>query len=199
MTVAKNNFENHIGHCSDAIHVYEYLNKSGYSADFGLRYVWVASVSALDHYISELVIEKSTEHFANSGILTAKMLNEGIPLESALKINAASPAQSLVEFRKAVIGMVRYRTFQKADDVADGLAFVWDQKHKWKFISAAMGMKNDIAKATLNAIAYRRDLIVHNADYNEATGALYECNARDAKNAIDHISRIVESIDGLIT
>lgn len=124
MTAAKTNFDTHIQQCHEAIEIYGYLEKSGYAADFGLRYVWVASISALDHYISELVVEKSTEQFANGQRLTAKMLSEGIPLDTALRVSAASPAQTLVEFRSAVLNMVRYRTFQKADDVADGLAFV---------------------------------------------------------------------------
>ncbi len=94
--------------------------------------------------------------------------------------------------------MVRYRTFQKADDLADGLAFVWQKKQKWKVISAAMGMTSETAKAKLNAVAYRRDLIVHNADYNEASGALYDCELVDAKNAISHVDAVVQTIDGLI-
>ncbi|UWR07658.1 hypothetical protein [Ruegeria sp. B32] len=198
MTAAKNNFESHIQQCSEAIEIYEYLEKIGYSADFGLRYVWVASISALDHYVSELIVEKSTEQFANGIPLTAKLLNEGVPLDAVLKINAASPAQTIVEFRNSVSNMVRYRTFQKADDVADGLAFVWGQKQKWKKISATMGATPDQTKATLNAIAYRRDLIVHNADYNEASGALFDCDLADAKNAVSHIVAVVQTIDSLV-
>ena len=60
MTVAKNKFDSHISQCSEAIAIYEFLEDHGYNADFGLRFVWVASVSALDHYVTELVVEKAT-------------------------------------------------------------------------------------------------------------------------------------------
>ena len=198
MTAAKNNFDDHIEQCHDAIKIYEHLEKNGYSADFGLRYVWVASISALDHYVSELITEKSTEQFSDGERLTAKMLNEGVPLDAVLRMKEASPAQTVVEFRNAVKNMVQYRTFQKADDVADGLAFFWDQKHKWKKVSAIMGIPTDVARRTLNSVAYRRDLIVHNADYNDATGALYDCDVADARKATSHITASADAIDQLV-
>ncbi|WP_050605502.1 hypothetical protein [Ruegeria sp. 6PALISEP08] len=199
MTAAKHNFDTHIKQCNEAIQVYEYLDGKGYTADFGLRYVWVASISAMDHFVSELVIEKAIEQYANGLPLTPKMLNEGIPFDAALKIKNASSTQTVVEFKNAVENMVRYRTFQKADDVADGLAFVWGQKNKWKKISEAIGTTSESAKGVLNGIAYRRDVIVHNADYNSATGALYDCSLQDAKRAISHVSAVVGAIDGLVS
>ena len=50
----------------------------------------------------------------------------------------------------------------------------------------------------LNGICTRRDLIVHNADYNEATGDLTPCIRSDAEEVIAYISRIVAAIDRLV-
>jgi hypothetical protein len=111
--------------CSESIAIYDFLVRSGYSADFGLRFVWVASVSALDHYITELIVEKSTEHFANGSSLSPKLSNEGVPISSLMIMHTIPTlqVQAVVQFRNIVRNAVRFRTFQKADDVADGLVF----------------------------------------------------------------------------
>lgn len=198
MTAARNKFDSHISQCAEAITIYEFLEGNGYNADFGLRFVWVASVSALDHYITELVVEKATEQFSNGAALSAKLSNEGVPLASLIKIRTASAPQALVEFKSIMSDAVRFRTFQKADDVADGLAYVWSEKHKWDKISKAIGVPAKSAKLKLNGICTRRDLIVHNADYNDATGDLTPCIRSDAEEVITYVSRIVAAIDSLV-
>lgn len=198
MTVAKNRFDSHISQCAEAVSIYEFLESHGYNADFGLRFVWVASVSALDHYVTELVVEKSTEHFSNGAALTAKLLSEGVPLASLLRLRAVSAAQAAVEFRAIMSNAVRFRTFQKSDDIVDGLAYVWNERHKWDKIAAFVGVPAKNAKRKLNGICTRRDLIVHNADYNEATGDLTPCVRSDAEEVITYISKIVAAIDILV-
>jgi len=125
MTAAKTSFDTHMAQCSESIAIYDFLVRSGYSADFGLRFVWVASVSALDHYITELIVEKSTEHFANGSSLSPKLSNEGVPISSLMIMHTIPTlqVQAVVQFRNIVRNAVRFRTFQKADDVADGLVF----------------------------------------------------------------------------
>jgi hypothetical protein len=197
MTAAKSKFDEHLAQCSEAIAIHEFLDGHGYSADFGLRFVWVASVSALDHYVTELIVEKSTEHFSNGGQLSAKLLSEVVSITSLVKINAmpAFHPQAILEFRAAVRSMVRFRTFQKADDVVDGLAYIWSEKHKWNKISASVGLSAKDARRKLNSICMRRDLIVHNADYNEATGDLTACCRVDAAEVVRYIADVVGAID----
>jgi hypothetical protein len=186
--------------CKEAITIYEFLGGHGYSADFGLRFVWVASVSALDHYITELIIEKSTEHFSNGSSLSQKLSNEGVPISSLMTMHAlpAFQTQAVVEFRSIVSNSVRFRTFQKAEGVADGLAYIWNEKHKWDKIAAFINMPTKDAKRKLNGICTRRDLIVHNADYNEATGDLTPCIRTDAQEVVDYVGRVVDAIDNQI-
>ncbi|MFC6489537.1 HEPN domain-containing protein [Nitratireductor sp. GCM10026969] len=198
MTAAKINFDSHIAQCAEAITIHEFLEKHGYAADFGLRYVWVASVSALDHYVSELIVEKSTEHFSNGSPLNGRLLNEMIPISALLRIQTVSGPQAVVEFRSIVSQAIRFRTFQKANDIADGLAFVWKEQYKWEKISNLIGLNAKKTKSKLNGICYRRDLIAHNADFNEATGALTPCIREDAQEVSDYISTIVEAIDKLV-
>lgn len=197
MTAAKSRFDTHMAQCAEAITIYEFLEGHRYSADFGLRFVWVASVSALDHYVTELIVEKSTEHFANGAPLSPKLSSEGVPISSLVAMHTipVSQPQAVVEFRNIVRNAVRFRTFQKADDIADGLAYVWSEKHKWDKIAASVGVPPKILKRKLNGICTRRDLIVHNADYNEATGKPTPCIRADAKEVVTFIAKVVEEID----
>lgn len=198
MTVAKINFDSHINQCSEAISIHEFLESYGYTADFGLRFVWVASVSALDHYISELIVEKATEHYSNGNDMSARLLNELIPISALLQMQSAPAARAVLEFRNIVTRLVRFRTFQKAEDVSDGLSFVWNEKHKWDKISDEISMETKKAKSKLNSICNRRNLIAHNADYNEATGALMPCVRSDAQEVLKFVSGVVDAIDKLV-
>jgi hypothetical protein len=51
------------------------------------------------------------------------------------------------------------------------------------------------ARRKLNSICMRRDLIVHNADYNEATGDLTACCRVDAAEVVRYIADVVGAID----
>ncbi|WP_157956990.1 HEPN domain-containing protein [Salinicola salarius] len=197
-SAAKTNFDSHLTQCYEAIEIYSHLKQRGYSADFGLRFVWVSSVSALDHYVSELIIEKSTEQFANQGILSTKLLNEGVPLQASMRMNSSSATQAIVEFRSFIEQVVRFRTFQKSKDIADGLSYIWNEQHKWEKISDKLGLKPKSAKYKLNSIGYRRDLIVHNADCDSYTGKLKECTTTEASEALNYIKETVEIIEDLV-
>ncbi|GBQ22053.1 hypothetical protein AA12717_1075 [Gluconacetobacter sacchari DSM 12717] len=198
MTAAFERFEEHIQQCAEAIEIYNHLKGVGYAADFSLRFVWVASISALDYYISELIVEKGTLHFANGIPLCPKLLNETVPMASLLALHSVTPSQQVLEFRKIISLAVKFRTFQKADDVADGLSFVWNEQHKWNAIADKLGVENKSAKRKLNSIAYRRDMIVHNADFDEASGVLRACDPDQARQASEYIRTVVQAIDELV-
>jgi len=198
MTVAHDSFKSHISQSRDAIEIYEYLKPKGYHADFGLRFVWVSVVSALDHYISQLIVERATEHFATGTPFSAKLLNDSVPISGLMKLYSANSLQAVLEFRTLISQNVRFRTFQKADDIADGLAMIWNESQKWSKISSLLGIKDKNARYKLNSIAYRRDLIVHNADYDESSGNLTDCKVEDAKEVVNYVSRVVEAIDHLV-
>lgn len=195
MTAAKCEFDRHIAQCTEALAVYDFLHNQRYQADFGLRYVWVAAISALDHYVTQFIIEKATEQFDRKRPFTPKLLGLQLPVSAHLSMNGVTPAERIVEFRKQISLSLQFRTFQKADDVADGLAFVWNENDKWNKISKIIGLKSNNARHKLNSIARRRDLIVHNADYDPATGALLPCERTDAKTTVQFIQQLVQAID----
>lgn len=196
-TVAKSNFSSHISQCDDAIKIHEYLEPKGYSADFGLRFVWVASISALDHYMSELIVETATQQFSDGSTLTGKLLNETVPVSAMLQMHSLPSAAAVLEFRNTLSKVVRFRSFQKADDIGDGLSYFWNEAHKWNKIASELGLKPKQARAKLNSIAYRRDLIAHNADYDGASGMLMPCHRSDAIEVVDYVKSLVHAIEKL--
>ena len=198
VTAAKTNFDSHILQCEEATKVYEYLQKSGYSAEFGLRYIWVASISALDHYISELVVERSTQQLSENVSLAPKLMNEMLSVAMLLDLHQTPTPQFIVEFRKFVSQIVRIQTFQKSSDVANGLSYIWSEKNKWPKIAKQFGAKADAIKYKLNSIAARRDIIVHSADYDGSSGKLNECKLEDAVLAYEFIAKLVLTIDNIL-
>ncbi|MEP1308260.1 HEPN domain-containing protein [Sulfitobacter sp.] len=198
-SAAKNNFSSHISQCDDAAKIYNFLVTKGYAADFGLRFVWVAAISALDNYISELVVEKATEIYSNKGSLPKKLQAEGVPLEKVLEFQLSNPIEATMIFRKLITNSVKFQTFQSADGVASGLAYIWDEQHKWKRISEGMGMQLKPAKGKLNSICFRRNAIAHNADYDMSSNKLRDCKLEDAVAASEFVKELVNTIDDLVS
>jgi len=192
-------FDRNILECSDAISVHDYLAKNtGFKAEFNLRFVWIAGISALDHYITELVIEKATEAFVNAAPLQSKLDTEVVTIGRCLSLRYANSVEAVLQFRKLIATGVRFRSFHRASQVADALAYIWGEKHKWQRIASEIGTNAESAKSTLDAIVDRRNLIAHNADIDESSGMRLPVNAQDARRVVTSISNIVEAIDRLV-
>lgn len=196
---AKKRFDNHIESCREALEIYKYLESSGnYKADFGLRYIWVASVSALDHYISEKIVECTTIDFSQNHYISEKLRHENIPMNKILQFHSISFSQAILEFRNMISLLVRFQTFQKSKDISRGMSYIWSHKGKWNLISKELLIKENIIKETLNNICSRRDLIVHNSDYDSVSGELKKCTYNDALECYIFIRKLVAAIDNVI-
>jgi hypothetical protein len=196
-SAAKRHFDDRLAECSEAIALYKYLDKSGYKAEFGLRFVWIATVSALDHYITELVIEKTTATFSSGSAQTPRTLAEKFSVNRTLQITNANPVSAVVAFHAGISEAVRFRSFQDADAVADGLAFFWTEPHKWAALAPVLGMDVKSAKAKLNAIAARRHLIAHNGDMDSTTNRRLKAELSDAEEVVRFMSSLVDAIEQL--
>lgn len=199
MTAAKLNFDKHIEECREALAIYKILENQGYKAEFGLRYVWVASISAIDHYVTELVIEKSTELFADNQPLSPKLLSGKVSFQDALLLLENDQAESITTFKHAITTMVRFESFQRAEAIANGLAYVWPETHKWQKIADSMGLSTEQTINKLNQIADCRNLIAHNADYDESSGTLSLCSLNDSEDTVNFIMQVVAAIESLVS
>jgi hypothetical protein len=197
-SAAKASFDLHISECREAILIYQHLDRSGYKAEFGLRFVWIAAVSALDHYITEIVIEIATERFANKNPQTAKLRNEKIPFDRAFNITNSNQIVAVLAFRTAISNAVRYKSFQGANAIGDGLSFIWDELHKWERLSTELGIPVEDAREKINNITNRRNLIAHNADFDEAMKKRIVVSEADALEVVSFVEKLVSSIEKLI-
>lgn len=192
-------FDDHLTECDSAIVLYDHLDASlRFSADFNLRFVWVASVSALDHYLTQLILERATLSFSNGSQLTAKLQSEVMTFASAIEFRAADPVRAVLLFRQRLNEAIRFRSFQSPDSISDGLAYIWEQKHKWKEIGATLGGDAERLKRTLSAIVARRNLIVHNGDFDEGLGAKLPVKSDDAKEVVRFLRVLVHRIDQVV-
>ena len=194
---AKKRFDNNLSECEEAIQIYAYLKTKGYNADFGLRFVWVAGISALDHYVTEIVVEKGTEIFAN-GNNAAALLSMPIIMETAIALKDANPVDAILIFKQAISDAVRYKSFQKAEDVVSGLAYIWSEKHKWQTIGRYLGKHPKVLRETLNNIVSRRNIIVHNADFVGSENVRKPVDPQDAKEVVFYLKELVRAIDQLV-
>ena len=125
-------------------------------------------------------------------------MNEAVPFATVMTLYGSNPVDATVHFHSAITLRLKYRTFQKADDVADGLAYIWDNDHKWAIISGELGLLPKTAKRKLNTIVVRRDTIVHNADYDSSSGTLLQCLDSDAAEVVSYIRQVTAAIDKLV-
>lgn len=199
-SLAKKLFDKHIEECREAVAIYEHLeNTSHYRADFSLRFVWIAVVSAFDHYVSQLILERATAAYANNEKLTAKLLSDVVTFSSALELKQANAIDSILVFKDILSTCIKFRSFQHPDKVADGLSYVWPEKHKWEYVAKALSISVESLKGTLESIVDRRNLIAHNADYDEARGAKLPIGKSDALEVLRFIERIVAVVDATIS
>lgn len=192
-------FDNHMAECQEAIALYEHIEKSaGFRAEFNLRFVWIAAVSAMDHYISQVILERCTYAYGNKLPLENKLLSDVITFSNALSLRNADPVESVLIFKKIVDGIVRYRSFQYPDKIADGLSYIWSEKHKWNYISAKMHLDTTSVKRKLSGIVDRRNLIAHSGDYDEALGRKLLVKKVDAEEVVSFIGKIVSIVDDAV-
>ncbi len=198
-SIAKRIFDSHISECREALVIFDHLERqAGFTAEFSLRFVWIAAVSAMDHYVSRLIIEKATFAFGNKLPLQAKLLSDMISFSNAIALRDADPVNAVLVFRTLLDTAIRFKSFQHPDKISDGLSYIWPEKHKWKFISNKISMDEISIKRKLSSIIDRRNLISHNGDYDETAEKKLAVSKEDAREVVDFIARIVSIIDDAV-
>jgi|SRR6056297_708459 len=198
MTAARDQFLRHIADCDEALTIYDHLSGGAYSADFSLRFVWVAAISSLDSYITDLIIEVASERFDKNLPQEAKLQSETCSFSSALSFVGLDRVRALLHFRHSLSERVRFRSFHYSKDVADGLAFIWNEKGKWDKIAAALGSDAKSVRETLDSIAARRNLIAHSMDFEPSLGRRLSVDRSDAVSIIEFMRQLVDAIDLIV-
>jgi hypothetical protein len=78
------------------------------------------------------------------------------------------------------------------------LSYIWDEKHKWQKIGAAMAIKEEQARTQLKLIVDRRNKIAHEADVDITSGGKFAISKSDCESTVLFIEKCGEEIVKLV-
>lgn len=180
--------------------LYDYVNKvMKPPMDYSdlLRLQWIQSVSALDKLIHDFVRVGMCQIFNGLRPATNKFNSFSIDIDVHLEI-ASNPLDANRIFEQFIIGKFKSYSFQDPDKISDGLAYIWNEKHKWRSISSQMGIGEDTVKTELKNIATRRHQIVHEGDYILANLSRQNIEKVDVEEVMNFIEKIGDTIFNLV-
>lgn len=168
-----------------------------------LRAALVMSVSALDHFIHEVVRIGMLECCRAKRPYTASFARFQVTLEGALRVSAAADSEPWLD--SEIRERHGYQSFQKPDRIADAIRLVSDIT-LWIEVASKLGLDRREVTERLTLIVQRRDKIAHEADimpdyagetvYSDVRSPIDE---RMVADAIDFIERLSEAIYDLVS
>lgn len=161
-----------------------------------LRAQIVLSVSALDSYMHEVTRIGMIEAYKGKRPNTDSFLRYQISMDTAIKTAISSGSVSW--FEAEIRERHGYLTFQQPDKIADAIRLFSDCD-LWSLVAAKLGLPVKDVKDNLRLIIDRRNKIAHEADLDPSyPGTLWPISQKDAKDAVDFIELICESIHAII-
>lgn len=181
--------------------IHDFLSKMEVPMSFDdiLRSKIVYSVSAFDKFIHDLVRIGMVHIYAGKRAPTPKYLAEPISLSIAQQLATTLTPPPEVVFEQAILAKLKNLSFQYPDKVADGLSYIWDEKHKWQRIANGIGLDESVTRTTLRLIAGRRNAIVHEADIDPVTGLKQTITRNDTDDVITFLLNVGNEIFRLVT
>jgi hypothetical protein len=157
----------------------------------------VMAVSALDHYIHEIVRIGMLEIYNKKRAETPSFLKFPVLLESALQGIDIEDENWLDNAIRAHHG---WRSFQRADKIAEAIRLISDVK-LWSEVADHIGKNSSDVTKRLNLIIDRRNKIAHEADMKPASRISppspynrWDIDDNSVEDAIDFIVLIAEAI-----
>ena len=157
-----------------------------------LRSELAMAVSALDHYIHELVRLGMLEAYQGNRVQTDAFLRFQITLSGALEAVNAQGNDGWLEDQ--IRTSHSYRSFQTPDNIADAVRIVSDVQ-LWDSVATQMGAPPQNIRAQLRLIVNRRNQIAHEADIDPSLGGrLWPIDLTGADEAVTFTERLAEAI-----
>ena len=157
-----------------------------------LRAELVMGVSALDHFVHELVRLGMLEVYRGNRAQTPAFLRFTVSLESVLQGIAAPGDQGWLE--NEIRTRHGWQSFQNADSIAEAVRLI-SEVRLWEEVANRLGMPPQDARRQLNLIVDRRNKIAHEADSDPTfPGSRWPIDEALVDEAVDFIEQVVESI-----
>ena len=126
-----------------------------------LRAALVMSVSALDHFIHEIVRLGMLEAYRAERVRTSAFLRFQVSLESIIEATSGLVPETRLESQ--IRERHGYQTFQTPDQIADAIRLI-SNAALWNNVSVNLGVERRELTETLTLIVQRRNKIAHEAD-----------------------------------
>ena len=157
-----------------------------------LRAELVMGVSALDHFVHELVRLGMLEVYRGNRAQTPAFLRFTVSLESVLQGIAAPGDEGWLE--NEIRARHGWQSFQNADSIAEAVRLI-SEVRLWEEVGNRLGMSPQDVRRQLNLIVDRRNKIAHEADSDPTfPGSRWPIDEALVDEAVDFIEQVVESI-----
>lgn len=199
MSAPLTQFNANIGHVRDLVGLAIAVDSATTSAldtsDI-LRASLVAAVSALDHYIHEIVRDLMIETANGLRPATDAFRRFSISADAALRASQGTPASVWMD--EEVRRQHGHLAFQHPDKIADAIRLVYSQP-LWPAVSGLLSAVSADPRQDLLLVVQRRNRIAHEADLDPTPPhTRWPISSRDVEGAIGLIEGIVGGLDGLL-
>lgn len=124
---------------------------------------------------------------------TPKYTKFTIPLDIVSQMKS-NPDNEINIFENHISLINGFKSFQDPSNIADALAYIWDEQSKWEKIGRVMGRNADSTKIFLKNSVIRRNQIVHQGDYDGFSIYRQEIDQEDTKDVLSFIEAVGGSI-----
>lgn len=201
MLNAQATFQVSLAEARNSTVLYEFLTTSIISPfpyDDLLRSQLVYAVSAFDKLIHDLIRIGMVEMYVGKRPRTAKYHCEQISLELHAQLSVSTLPPPELVFEQEIARKLKYLSFQDPTKVADGLAYIWEQNDKWRYIAMKLGLIAEQARTTLKLIGDRRNAIVHESDMIPLINLKNPITLQSCNDATDFLDRCGNAIVELV-
>jgi hypothetical protein len=156
-----------------------------------LRSQIVIAVSALDHFVHEIVRQEMVAIYEGSRPTVPGFDKFQVSLAEA---KASIPTSSSQWVNEAIRQSHSYLAFQHPDKIADAIRLIHDAP-LWPALETRLVIPAKDIKERLKLVVDRRNKIAHEADIDPSyPGARWPISYLDATSATDFLEKIVEAI-----
>jgi hypothetical protein len=159
-----------------------------------LRSEVVNSISALDRFVHDLVLEGILQIYLNLREQTSSYKNLNISIVQHKTLSTSILPE--VDLRQIILQKHKYLAFQEPAKISTALSLIWNESHKWQKLSSILGLSENDAKVKLKNIVMRRNQIVHESDVDIFTGSempIVKTDVEDSVNFIENLGNAIYS------
>ena len=164
-----------------------------------LRTQLVNAISAFDRLLHEYVRIGLLRQL--SGLTPLKKITKNFMIDSdsfLTLMNLGTSPQDLVEKQRIIESRInivlKYMTFQDPKKINEALSYIWDEEHKWQTLATGLGQRQEDVVSQLKLYVERRNMIVHEADYDKTIPGRRPISFSIAQDCISFIYSLARQI-----